>query len=500
MSESEILETVDVTGDGGVMKDIYKYGEGECPPAGRKIKAHYTGTLLDGTKFDSSRDRGSPFEFTLGKGQVIKAWDAAFAGMKIGEVATITCKSEYAYGERGSGPTIPPNATLKFDVELLAIGAKEKGELTIKEKIEAATDLKNKGNALFKDGNYDDAAIQYVEAMTYLDDDLTVEGDEETTKLGNEVFTTCHLNAAMCYLKMEKWFEAISTCSFVLEQDENNVKALFRRGMANMHYKDFVQSKRDLVKAAKLDPKNKAIRAEYKKLQKAIEKDKNQAKQLYGNMFSKLNFYDDKKDVEKSIVFDGPLPKVYFDMEQGEEKLGRITMELYANVVPKTAENFRALCTGEKGLGKADKPLHYKGSTFHRCIKKFMIQGGDFTNGNGTGGESIYGEKFADENFKINHTEKYQLSMANAGPGTNGSQFFITTSTPAHLNGKHVVFGRVIEGQNIVDLIENTATAPGDKPLVDVVIADCGEIPSDQVEDAGKEHGHCNDDVACQGH
>lgn len=142
-----------------------------------------------------------------------------------------------------------------------------------------------------------------------------------------------------------------------------------------------------------------------------------------------------------------------------------LTSQLYTDYVPKTAENFRALCTGEKGDGVAGKPLHYKGSTFHRCIPGFMIQGGDFTAGNGTGGESIYGAKFEDEGFQITHDTKYQLSMANAGPGTNGSQFFITTSTPAHLNGKHVVFGRVISGTDVVDKIEATPKGPNDKPV-----------------------------------
>lgn len=133
----------------------------------------------------------------------------------------------------------------------------------------------------------------------------------------------------------------------------------------------------------------------------------------------------------------------------------------------------------EKGLGKSGKPLHYKGCSFHRVIKDFMIQGGDFTAGDGTGGESIYGEKFADENFKVKHTEGGLLSMANAGPGTNGSQFFITCRETPHLDGKHVVFGRVVKGMEIVKKIESVEKGANDKPAVDVVIADCGEMPPD---------------------
>merc|ERR1712193_360199 len=130
--------------------------------------------------------------------------------------------------------------------------------------------------------------------------------------------------------------------------------------------------------------------------------------------------------------------KVFFDISIDGEKAGRIVMGLYGNQVPKTCENFRALCTGEKGEGKAGKPLHYQDVTFHRIIPGFMCQGGDFTNGDGTGGESIYGEKFADENFKIHHTKPYMLSSANAGPNTNGSRFFITFKKTPWLDGKHV--------------------------------------------------------------
>jgi cyclophilin family peptidyl-prolyl cis-trans isomerase len=154
-------------------------------------------------------------------------------------------------------------------------------------------------------------------------------------------------------------------------------------------------------------------------------------------------------------------------------------MQVYKDIVPKTADNFIALCKGDKGVGTSGKPLWYKNSTFHRVIKDFMIQGGDFTNGDGTGGESIFGEKFDDENFIVKHTKGGLLSMANAGPGTNGSQFFITSRDTPHLDGKHVVFGEVVEGMDVVRKIENVSKSSGDKPEMDVVICDCGEMPAD---------------------
>jgi len=150
-------------------------------------------------------------------------------------------------------------------------------------------------------------------------------------------------------------------------------------------------------------------------------------------------------------------------------------MELFAKDVPRTAENFRPLCTGEKGKGRSGKPLHFKGSKFHRVIPGFMCQGGDFTKGNGTGGESIYGDKFQDENFTLKHTGPGVLSMANAGPNTNGSQFFLCTVQTAWLDGKHTVFGNVTKGLDVVKAVEAVGSQSGacSKP---VVIADCGQL------------------------
>merc|ERR1719411_1966878 len=167
--------------------------------------------------------------------------------------------------------------------------------------------------------------------------------------------------------------------------------------------------------------------------------------------------------------------KVYFDITIGGESAGRIVMGLFGDVVPKTVENFRALCTGEKGMGKQGKALHYEGSVFHRVIPQFMLQGGDFTHGSGIGGESIYGDKFADENFKLKHTGPGLLSMANSGPNTNGSQFFVTVEKTEWLDNKHVVFGKVISGLNVVKKIEKFGSKSG-KPSEKITITESGEL------------------------
>ncbi|KAG1796658.1 cyclophilin-like domain-containing protein [Suillus plorans] len=182
-------------------------------------------------------------------------------------------------------------------------------------------------------------------------------------------------------------------------------------------------------------------------------------------------------------------PRVFFDFAIGTEPAGRVIFELYNDTAPKTAENFRALCTGEKGLSAvSERPLYYKNSIIHRSIRDFMIQGGDFTKRNGAGGESIYGSAFPDEDLTRPLDSEGLLCMANKGPNTNGSQFFVTLRDCPHLNGKHVVFGRVIRGYD--EVIKNLAVVPvdeKDRPQHPIVIVNCGELELKRKVEASQE-------------
>jgi peptidylprolyl isomerase len=488
-AEQPVAIDVSTAQDGGILKTILTPappGALGPPPPGTQVTAHYTGTLAsDNSKFDSSLDRGKPFQFVIGQGQVIKGWDEGFASMKVGEKATLTIRSDYGYGDRGSPPKIPGGATLDFAVELLGFEEKqkEKWEMSHEEKIGKANEKKAEGTELFLAKRFEEAGLVYEEAASWaFDDSKDGEGEGEGEKIPDddkELYTSCFSNAAMCCVKTSNWSQAIVASSTVLavEGYENNIKALYRRGLAKIHLGSLKEAKTDLMAAYKVDTKNKDVRRALAKLKEAHAEAKKKEKNTFGGMFGKggVSMYDDKKGVLVPVVpnANGDNPHVFFQIQQGEEDLGRVVMQLYKDVTPKTAENFRQLCTGEASTD--DKSLHYKGCAFHRVIKDFMIQGGDFTNGDGTGGEAIYGEKFADENFTIKHTHAGQLSMANAGPGTNGSQFFVTSRDTPHLDDKHVVFGHVVEGMDIIRKIEAAETGPNDKPKVDVVIADCGE-------------------------
>jgi peptidylprolyl isomerase len=387
--------------------------------------------------------------------------------------------------DAGAPPRIPANATLKFDVELLGFNAKKltPGELSIPQRIGEAEHRKQEGNALFSKGDLDGACEEYLDALNYIKDLGTEYEPLETAALQDQLRTllvSINCNLAAVLLRQRRFSEVVTRATAALTADPASAKALFRRGTANAQLGNLSDAKADLLAAAKLSPTDVGIRAEYERLQTLIAAQKAKEKATFGGLFSKgVSLYDEKPVPPSALLasYKGPSPQVYFDVSIGGVPQGRVVMKLYQHIAPKTAENFRALCTGEKGVGSAGKPLHYKGSAFHRIIKNFMIQGGDFTNGNGTGGESIYGSKFSDETFAVKHDKPGLLSMANAGPNTNGSQFFITTVPTPHLDGKHVVFGEVVSGLDVVRTMECTEVHKGDdKPVQPVEITNCGQL------------------------
>jgi len=368
------------------------------------------------------------------------------------------------------------------DVELFGFGPppKQKWELSDDEKLAEAKDYKEKGNAAFKEKKYEEAVENYNESLSYLEN--TDHWFEDMLEQKRTVEKSCYLNLAQSYLYLKDYHSCEGVASSALAIDPDNVKALFRRGQALLELQEFSQAKLDLVAASKLSPSDKQIREKYEELKKRLATFKKEEKGKFGNMF-KSSLYTEKANVRAPVCHNlDKLPKVWMDIKIGDDEPKRVTYALYSDSVPTTAENFRALCTGEKGMCKTDetKPLHYKGSSFHRVIPGFMMQGGDFTNGDGTGGESIYGEKFADENFDDQHEKKYLLSMANAGPGTNGSQFFVTFVPTPHLDNKHVVFGEVVEGIDVVEAMQAVETGDSDRPKNDCVIVDCGEVKQEE--------------------
>lgn len=350
-----------------------------------------------------------------------------------------------------------------------------------------ATAIKAEATALYKAGDYAGALAKYSEGVMVVNPD-TDEGKAMLLALIN--------NCAVCSLKLENWADCTAFAERALGVDPSNIKAAFRlacacRSIAKSKPSALPAAKAACAKAWELQ-KSQAMRGVYMEVREmlAAEKKRKAAARKEGKskmaaLFNSGGMYAEKAAVEfydPNKPHTGPV--VWFDMSIGGEKAGRITIQLFGDTTPKTCENFRALCTGEKGVGKMGKPLHYKGSAFHRVIPSFMCQGGDFTAGNGTGGESIYGEKFADENFTVKHSKPFMLSMANAGPGTNGSQFFLTTVATPHLDGKHVVFGEVIEGEDVVKAIEAVGSGGGATSQA-VVIDDCGEVVPEGAPDEG---------------
>jgi len=324
--------------------------------------------------------------------------------------------------------------------------------------IEKATKLKEEATALYKLEKWREAYDKWLEALGQIP-----VGEEANL---SRLKVSLHLNLSQVSLQLKDWAEVVKHATFAAEEDHTSSKAFYRRGIAQDQLGKVKLAVEDLRKAAHMDPRNPEIR-------KKLEECKLKAQEL-------------ADDEDRPPVHDVPsLPRVFLDIAIGSAPSVRLIFALYKDSAPKTAENFRQLCTGEhKGLSECGKPLHYKGSVLHRSIPDLMIQGGDFERANGTGGESIYGRRFADETFGDKHCRRGLLGMANDGPNTNGSQFFILFSPQEHLDRHHVIFGEVwgapeCEGgfEGFLKKLEKVPTDAECRPLEDCVITNCGEIP-----------------------
>lgn len=276
---------VDISGDGGLYKKILKAGDESLgsPPVGSKVKVHYVGTLLDGEKFDSSRDRPGYFDFEVGIGNVIKGWDVGICTMHRGEVAILACRADYAYGEHGSPPKIPGGATLLFEVELFSWKT-DTSRMSGRERLAEGESKKAKGTEQFKAGNHAAALDLYLEAAELVQSGGFVcpEGSEEAVKA---LLLSSLLNGATCALKLESYDEAVTISTDALAVDDSSVKAHYRRGMGRLGQGYFEEAKADLRRAAELDPKSKEVRDAFAECVKREKAEKANERAMAAKMF-----------------------------------------------------------------------------------------------------------------------------------------------------------------------------------------------------------------------
>ncbi len=404
--------------------------------------------------------------------------------MKKGEKALFTFPFEYAYGIRGMPPKIPKRATLIYEVELLSFNdyIKSKWEMNLNEKVISVSKLKEEGVSLFKEKKIPEARVKFEEAITYLEH----LAEKDLTEEINDKRFSLLLNIANCLNNLKEWALSIKRVNEALKIKES-AKCFYYRGNALMSISNFPEAEEDFKKLGELMPDDPVAKQCLVQLERKISDYKNKEKSLFKS-FLKGSLYDDvphkmvpeikgERSIPKEINPNNP--KCFFEIKVGQdEEIRRIEFELFKDAAPMCTENFRRLCIGD--TERENMKLHYKGSIFHRIIKNFMAQGGDFEFGAGTGGCSIYGRRFDDEPFTYRHEGEGILSMANAGPHSNGSQFFITFKGTEWLDGKHVVFGRVIKGMEVVRMIEKVEIGEDDMPKFDVKIVECGEITQEE--------------------
>ena len=471
---------IDITEDGGIKKKIIKKGKGENNPTEGKTVFIYFESKYKDKIFDHSLEN-EPFQFIIGENKVIKGWEVALRSMTIGEKSEFIMTPEYTYGDKQVKDWIPPNSVLNYEIELIAIGDNNTENcienMTYEEKLHWGKILKAEGVEKFKKDDIIGAKECFLKALPFL---KNIDPKKEEEKEGVNLFLAIICNICNCYNKEKEYNSVIEFANLGLEI-RPTPKILYFRAIAFAYNEDFENSNNDLNTLSNLFLEatgNEKIYIEQaldylkpildKRKQIFIEKNKKYSRGIF-----RQYLYYDKPLKHKPLIppkdINPENPIVFFEIKIGERNIGKIEFELFKDIAPITVENFRCLCIGN------NEEMTYKGTYLNKIIKNFVIGGGEVKNNN-ENKKCIYGEYFDDENYIYCHCRRGLLTMDNEGKNTNNSKFLITLKYLPWFDGKHVVFGQVIEGMELIKEIEELETDNEDRPLNNVIIENCGEI------------------------
>lgn len=460
MAEAEWQDT-----ELGFQKQVLRAGDGPSPQQGEVIELRYRIKTKDmAVVAENWADDNNVHEFRFGKFEGVKGVNTAVTTMKRGEHALFRFPPQLGFSDSGRPEAVGADDELYCEIELVNSFVREetKFDYTEAERPARAEALKREGNELLAAGDLAAAARKYEQAFDMVEWDVSPATRPIKVSIRN--------NQCLVLLKQSDWAGLVRMAEQAVELDGNNVKALLRGGRALRELQDFAQAEHKLRHGLTIVPGDAELQRELALVLRQSAELRRKEARLYAGVLQG-GLYAEHVSPQLENPDD---PVAFFSVQIGERSPQRVAFKLFAKIAPKTVKNFLALCD-PKGAD-AEGPLTYLNSAFHRLIKGFMVQGGDFDKGDGTGGRSIYGRNFADEGFVAKHAKRGLLSMANAGPNTNGSQFFILFAPAPHLDGKHVVFGRVCENEELLDELEAQQTTKGDRPIESIRVIDCGVV------------------------
>ena len=485
LEEKSMNEYINITEDEGIKKKIIKEGQGANPKEGNEVAINYIGKF-DNKIFEKSNEENET-SFIIGENKVIKGLELAVKTMKLGEKSEFIMQAEYAYGDKPINENIPPNSVLTYEIELKSIRYKNTEDslenLTYDEKIQWGQLLKQNGVQKFKENDISGAREYFIKALSFL---KTMDPKKEEEKEGVDLFLTIIANICNCFNK-EKDYESVIKFSFIGIHIRPTPKLLYFRTIAFSQLEEFDDAENNLKELIELfksngEDNNKDVDNTVNYLRELIdtrksifdEKNKKFSRAIYRQVFH------NNKNIKYNIVVPNQTANidnsfVFFEIQIGEKIIGKIEFELFKDVVPITSENFRNLCIGTK------EGLTYKNTCINKIIKGFVLGGGELKNDNEEY-KCIYGQYFDDENYNYGHCRRGLLTMDNDGKNKNNSKFFITLNHIPWFDGKHVIFGQIINGMDIIEQIENIETDKDDKPLTKITIVNCGEISKENIK------------------